>query len=142
MEDGKTVSLHRFPADEKVSSVWKKRCSNALKKFVLTVNSRLCSEHFSGRSGPKLPYISVPSIFPSKTYKTTMVCEADKETVIQGNESIPPRRMLCWTESSHAVQSVPVSDDLMYTHVILFINVLCVYVVLYTHKISLVNIIF
>ena len=48
--DGRKVSLHRFPADKKVAKVWMTRVKLAMvTAFVLTANSRLCSEHFVGK---------------------------------------------------------------------------------------------
>lgn len=71
---GTKVSLHRFPADKKVRNVWNKRVKLAMVSgFVVTTNSRLCSLHFDGLAGPKPPKITIPSLFPNKTYQTTTV---------------------------------------------------------------------
>jgi hypothetical protein len=72
--DGKKVSLHRFPADENVLKVWIKRVKlSMVSDFVLNKYSRLCSHHFLGQAGPKKPDITIPSLFPKKSYQTTRV---------------------------------------------------------------------
>jgi hypothetical protein len=71
--DGKRISMHRFPADEEVSQVWKSRIKLIMKRFVYTQHSRLCSAHFVGGGGPKKPYVTVPSIFGQRKFRTTMV---------------------------------------------------------------------
>ncbi|KAL5020229.1 hypothetical protein ScPMuIL_003121 [Solemya velum] len=62
--DGKKISMHRFPADVRARKVWMQRCKDARPNF-LFVNydqTRLCSCHFVGKSGPqKNP---LPCIFP------------------------------------------------------------------------------
>jgi hypothetical protein len=71
--DGRRISLHRFPADETVSQVWKSRIKLVMKRFVYTSHSRLCSAHFVGGGGPKKPYVTVPSIFGNCKFKTSTV---------------------------------------------------------------------
>ncbi|XP_069113086.1 uncharacterized protein [Argopecten irradians] len=73
--NGKKVSLHRFPADSKVSRVWEQRVKCFRKNFVLKNTTRLCSEHFEGTDGPSAE-CPIPSIFPQKTFKTSKISEA------------------------------------------------------------------
>ncbi|XP_069104832.1 uncharacterized protein [Argopecten irradians] len=72
VKDGRTVSLHRFPANSKISKIWEQRVKCFRKNFNLKPATRLCSEHFEGKSGPS-ESSQLPSIFPQKVFKTNRV---------------------------------------------------------------------
>ncbi|KAL3886409.1 hypothetical protein ACJMK2_026407 [Sinanodonta woodiana] len=68
----RTISLHRFPTDSKLSRIWKKRVGCFRKNLNLKSTSRLCSDHFLSLAGPSKT-AQVPNIFPQKTFKTWTV---------------------------------------------------------------------
>ncbi|KAJ8303740.1 hypothetical protein KUTeg_018663, partial [Tegillarca granosa] len=76
--DGRVVRMLRFPVDETKRKVWIQRCKNARLNFMFKNfdQTRLCSEHFSGKSGPT-KLCSLPTLFPKpdgseKIYKLSV----------------------------------------------------------------------
>ncbi|KAL5010804.1 hypothetical protein ScPMuIL_013109 [Solemya velum] len=76
-----------FPADVRARKVWIQRCKNARPNF-LFVNydqTRLCSRHFVGKSGPQKEN-PLPCIFPrpdgeEKIYKLSVMTDCDNPEV-------------------------------------------------------------
>ncbi|XP_053382032.1 uncharacterized protein LOC123553248 [Mercenaria mercenaria] len=63
--DGRTIVLHRFPADINLRRTWIKRVKTVMKKFTFNNNARLCSAHFvDGQMSEKH---NVPSVFEFPT---------------------------------------------------------------------------
>ena len=71
MVEGKVVSLHRFPANDRIRKVWIQRCKLSMKTFRYTENSKLCYEHFEERCGPTMMN-PLPTVFGKKRYKTSV----------------------------------------------------------------------
>ena len=69
----KKISLHRFPSDQTIRKVWMQRCRlvRADFKFRSYDSTRLCSDHFVGKSGPTSKH-TLPSLFPTKTFKISV----------------------------------------------------------------------
>lgn len=65
--DGRTVVLHKFPADLNLQKTWIRRVKTVMPSFNLNKNSRLCSEHFV--DGKYSDQHNVPSVFDLKTKK-------------------------------------------------------------------------
>ena len=71
---GRKVSLHKFHANDKLRRVWIQRVKTVMKTgFKVSPNGRLCSEHFQGKAGPKPPFITLPSLFPTKEFTHSAV---------------------------------------------------------------------
>ncbi|XP_070174289.1 uncharacterized protein [Littorina saxatilis] len=56
------------------------------KDFVFSPYHRLCIEHFVGRRGPTKS-AAIPSLFPSRNFMTSVICEADQDTFLHGSSS-------------------------------------------------------
>ena len=69
--DGYVISLHRFPANDKIRKVWLQRCKLVMRTFKFSDNSKLCSKHFVGRNGPSIIH-TIPSIFGKKEFRTSV----------------------------------------------------------------------
>ena len=58
------VQFYRFPVDPEICREWIRRVNRT--GFAVTANSRLCSNHFSGKK--KLSPLHLPTIFSHQTY--------------------------------------------------------------------------
>ena len=63
-ENSPGVQLYRFPVDPETCREWIRRVKRT--GFAVTANSRLCSNHFSGKK--KLCPLHLPTIFSHQTY--------------------------------------------------------------------------
>ncbi|XP_069129552.1 uncharacterized protein [Argopecten irradians] len=70
----KSVTLHRFPTNDRVRRVWIQRCRLIRSDYKESKYNLLCSVHFVGSCGPSVAH-TIPSIFPNKTFKTSCLEE-------------------------------------------------------------------
>ncbi|XP_033753600.1 uncharacterized protein LOC117336915 [Pecten maximus] len=84
------IKLHRFPSDLKLRKIWIQRCRLVRKDFNFKSydSTRICSDHFVGKSGPTHKH-TVPSLFPTKTFQTSdLDCSIEACSAIV-NTSVP-----------------------------------------------------
>ncbi|XP_056000001.1 uncharacterized protein LOC130048037 [Ostrea edulis] len=108
--DGKKITMHRFPSNDKVRKVWIKRCHMIRSDFNFKNydQTRLCSEHFVGKCGPTKEH-PIPTLFPTRIFKLSRMdaSESTSDASDQNKEES--------MDTSTEMESVQTADTSLHT---------------------------